>query len=82
MNKVKLVEIYNKANAIMKSNLSWIDKYQLIFSENICMKTLDVFNWYDPDTDYRDDVNAFMYAFKNYMEKEGLLEKQTEYNNY
>jgi len=82
MKQNNLIEIYNKAKEIVESKeLSWLQKYEFIFSESISVQTINAFDWYDPDTDHRDDVNAFMYAFENYMVKEGLIEKQVEYDN-
>jgi hypothetical protein len=81
MKQNELVDIYNKAKEIVESKeLSWLQKYELIFSESISVQTINTFEWYDPDTDHRDDVKAFMFAFENYMVKEGLIVKEKEYN--
>lgn len=77
MNIIK--ELHAKANRIYNSELSWKDKYDLIFSEDITMQVfaeMDL-NYYDPDMDYSDDVHAFMEAFNEEVEKlviAGLLE--------
>lgn len=58
--------IYNQAIRIWAANdLSDEEKYDLIFSEKIS-RNFD-FDWYDPDMDYADDVNAFMFALKDHM---------------
>ena len=62
--------IYKKAKRIVASNLSWKDKYNLIFSEEISKKLN--FEWLDLDLDYKDDVLAFMEGFDKYIEKEEL----------
>lgn len=60
--------IYNNALKIYESNtLTFEEKYHLIFSDDISLKTN--FDWYDPDTSYEDDVNAYMSAFTEFMEK-------------
>lgn len=77
MNIIK--DLHAKANRIYNSELSWEDKYDLIFSENISMQVfaeIDL-NYYDPDMDYEDDVRAFMKALNEKVEIlviEGLLE--------
>lgn len=65
-------KIYKKAKKIVESNLSWDEKYDLIFSKEISQQ-FD-FDWYDPDRyfmdkfcDYQDDVMAFMDALSEHM---------------
>jgi len=58
-------KIYKKAKKIVESNLSWDEKYDLIFSKEISQQ-FD-FDWYDPDCDYQDDVMAFMDALSEHM---------------
>jgi len=60
--------IYEIAKIIIVSKLSWKDKYNLIFSEEISQR-FD-FDWLDLDLDYKDDVLAFMDGFDKYMKKE------------
>lgn len=78
MNGVELtyeekVKIYEEAKGIFSSSISWEEKYDLIFSNNISKK-MD-FDWYDPDCGYDDDVIAFMNAFDSYMIKQEKLHK-------
>lgn len=65
MNYKELKDIHKKAKKIVSSNLSWEEKYNMIFSEEISHKT--DFYWDDPDMDYEDDVMAYMNAFDNHM---------------
>ena len=47
----------------------WEKLYHKVFSEEISRviyKKFPNFDWYDPDTSYYEDVNAFIEAFKNY----------------
>lgn len=66
-----LIKIYKEIADIYYSDLSWEAKYDLIFgprlSQSFC-KIARSFDWCDPDADYEDDVSAFFYAAKNYME--------------
>ncbi len=70
MNIRLLKSLHEQANKIYNSDLSWEDKYDFIFSENISMKVFDNINleYYDPDTSYEEDVRAFMDAFNSKME--------------
>lgn len=68
MTHEELALIYNKANKIFRSDLSWKTKYNFIFSEEVSKKlTLDYF---DQDGDYKDDVCAFMSAFEDYYKEQ------------
>ena len=60
--------IYGIAKIIIASELSWKDKFNLIFSEEISLKFN--FDWLDLDLDYKDDVLAFMEGFDKYMKRE------------
>jgi hypothetical protein len=60
----KQIAIYERAVKIYESNLSWKDKYDLIFSDEISQRV--DFEWYDPDMDYEDDAHAFMVGFEEY----------------
>lgn len=54
-----------QAESIFKSNLDWETKYNQIFGMKIIRKILDagyLFEYYDPDTTYREDVTAYMQA--------------------
>lgn len=50
------LEIYERAESIVRSDISWDMKYDMIFSSEISQKF--TFEWYDPDCDYEDDVRA------------------------
>jgi hypothetical protein len=68
--------IYDRAKRVVESDLSWVDKYDMIFSEDISRKT--DFEWYDPDCDYEDDVRAFMEGFEKWMEKLKIVHDQID----
>lgn len=70
-------KIYERAIKIMDSDLEWEKKYDMIFSEEISRKFQ--LNYYDPDTSYREDVMAFMYALDEYMEREEIISEQIDY---
>ena len=63
----KLYSIYDEANRIVQSDISWEEKYDLIFSENISKKVFSLcsLDYYDPDTTYEEDTLAFMSALEN-----------------
>ena len=61
----EIKRIYDRANKIVASDLDWGKKYDLIFSDDISKKVR--FNYYDPDTSYREDVLAFMDGFDEYI---------------
>jgi hypothetical protein len=70
---VELYEIYFKAKAIMESTQhDWEEKYDLIFSKEISGRVYDLKTgsgvWYDPDTTYQEDTEAFFRQFKEYVE--------------
>ncbi len=53
------------AKRIAHSDLSWEDKYSLIFSDEVATIIFDSgisFDWTDPDGSYEDDVRAFVDA--------------------
>lgn len=47
---------------------AWEDVYNIIFSERVSQVANQYFDWYDPDTTYKDDVLAFHNAFVEFME--------------
>ncbi len=68
--------LLDKARKIIESDKSWEEKYDLIFSEEISKKFSEIlpsFEYYDPDSNYDDDVlawyNAAMY-FAKYEQEE------------
>lgn len=66
------LRIYERAKRIVESNeIDWDDKYDLIFSEEISQKFN--FDYYDPDTSYKEDVEAFISAFDEYMRKQKII---------
>ena len=68
MNINEKIEIYNKAVRIWEADdLSDDEKYDLIFSDEISRNFN--FDWYDPDTSYEEDVNAYMWALEEHINK-------------
>lgn len=67
----ELIILNKEANEIIDSELSWEEKYHLIFSSRISSKVFDLINldYYDPDTSYEEDVLAFINAFNSRVEK-------------
>jgi len=73
----KLKVIYNKAIKIVEDNdISWENTYDLIFSAEVSQAvfTLIKLEWYDPDTSYKEDVEAFMSAFKKECQDLGIID--------
>lgn len=71
---MELAEIYLKAKAIVESSrLDWEEKYDLIFSKEISQRVYELRtgsgSWYDPDTTYREDTEAFFEQFTDYMKE-------------
>ena len=68
----KLEKLNRKANEIYESEFfTWEEKYDQIFSEKISRKVFKMIrlDYYDPDTSYQDDVQAFMTAFNERLNK-------------
>lgn len=68
----KLLKIYAKAAKIINANNeNWGDNwdviYSKIFSAKISYKINKHLNYSNPDGSYKDDVLAFMEAFKTYI---------------
>jgi hypothetical protein len=62
----KLKRLHKKANDIYNHTfLTWEEKYHQIFSDDVSKKVFELISldYYDPDTDYDEDVIAFMTAF-------------------
>jgi len=57
--------LHRMAHDILQADVSWEDKYDLIFSEYVSIEALALFSfeWVDPDSTYEEDVTAFMKAF-------------------
>lgn len=72
----QLKNVQKEANEIYNSDMPWETKYKLIFSKNISRKFNELieeinehFSYYDPDSDYDDDVIAFMSAMNEKIEE-------------
>lgn len=77
MEYTELVNIKQRIHRIINSELEWVDKYDMIFSDEISMNFhLD---YYDPDTSYEEDVLAWVAAFDEYFKKQTIIHEQIEY---
>lgn len=72
----QLKNLQKEANEIYNSDIPWETKYKLIFSKNISRRFNELieeinehFSYYDPDSDYDDDVIAFMSAMNEKIEE-------------
>lgn len=72
----QLKKLQKEANEIYNSDIPWETKYKLIFSKNISRKFNELieeinehFSYYDPDSNYDDDVIAFMSAMNEKIEE-------------
>lgn len=71
-----LNQLYAKAEQIFEAkDLEWSEKYDMIFSDKISSRVNHLFDWYDPDTSYEEDVTAFMNAFREYVKDKNKLNK-------
>ena len=69
--KNSIESAFNQIHLLYESELTWKDKYEKIFSGGLYRKFTEYapgFSWYDPDADYEDDVRAFYWAVKEYMD--------------
>ena len=65
-------KIYQRAKRIVDNSiLSWEEKYDLIFSDEISKKFK--FDWYDPDCGYQEDVMGYMSGFDEYMSRQLII---------
>jgi len=77
MTEHNILALIKKAEAIRDDELlSWEDKYNLIFSNNVSTKIYKElkdynikFEYYDPDQDHEDDINAYINALKENEER-------------
>jgi hypothetical protein len=65
-----LKNLQAQVNQIFESNVSWEVKYDLIFSKHLSGKINDLItlDYYDPDTDYKEDVTAFVTALNDKLQ--------------
>lgn len=73
-----LKELYDKVKKIVNNDLITEEaKYDFIFSESISdelYKIVPKFEYYDPDTSYEEDVDAFVNAFDNLINSSYIVE--------
>ena len=73
MTNKTLLDLIERANLIQNDEkLNWEDKYLLIFNDHISTKIYDKlkencikFEYYDPNSDYEDDVRAYVTALND-----------------
>jgi hypothetical protein len=67
----ELESIYVIIKSIMETTYSWELKYDMIFNDRVSGKVFELISmdYYDPDTSYQEDVQAFYNALTEYMEK-------------
>lgn len=64
-------KLYGIATTIVEDKeLSWEEKYYLIFSKDISGRVYGQFEWLDMDTSYEEDVRNFMSGFEEYVKKD------------
>jgi len=73
MTNQELITLNNVCHGILESNLSWEEKYKLIFSKEIS-RTVQL-NYYDPDISYENDVCAWVEAFDEFILKYTHIKK-------
>lgn len=75
-----------RANRIIAAeNLSWEEKYDLIFCKELSIKCFEIakslgekIDYYDPDTSYQEDAEAFISAVNEYIAKYQRLSRYME----
>lgn len=72
----QLVVLLDRAEQIRASAATDEEQYDLIFCESLSRKVFKLFNelgssldYYDPDTTYEEDMDAFINAFREKMER-------------
>lgn len=84
-----LVELCNKIIEISEDNdLTWEDKYGLIFRTQYTDIFYDMlteinikFEYDDPDADYEEDVEAFIYALKENLNRFTSIMKYVKFSD-
>jgi len=70
--KVELARaILDKAKEIIGSSMGGIEKYEAIFSDEICQAFSRIyprFTWIDPDQSYDEDISEWYHSAKDFLE--------------
>jgi hypothetical protein len=69
-------DLIDEAKRIVASTADWEVKYRLVFGLHISMQIRDAgfeFTYYDPDTSYEEDVEAYMCALERWRSSLGNL---------
>ena len=69
--EIEFKYLYAHAKEIVKLEVDWEIKYDLIFCKAVSSRIFKIVNldYYDPDTSYREDVQAFMSACEEKMQE-------------
>jgi hypothetical protein len=70
------LKLYERVKRTMESDLTWKEKYDIIFSEHISEK-LD-FPYCNSDGGYDDDVKDYYRGFTEYIERERIIHEQID----
>ena len=64
----EILKINKKVQTVIESDISWETKYDYVFSKQISTRVFQLINldYYDPDTTYKADVEAFANALNEY----------------
>lgn len=67
----ELQRLCDELMEVLSSNLSWKEKYEVVFSTNRnqiepLLKPYE-FEYYDPDTTYEEDAKAYVYALQEFL---------------
>lgn len=72
----ELLNLNNKVQQLIKEDVDWEIKYDLIFSKNVSRRIFTLlselnirFDYYDPDTSYEEDALAFANALNEKVEE-------------
>ena len=66
----EIIRLNDKIQGILKrKNLTWEQKFNIIFSEGISKRVFEIINldYYNPDTSYEEDVKAFVEALDKWV---------------
>jgi hypothetical protein len=72
----ELKKLNKRAHRILDCELDWMEKYDMIFSDDMSGKVR--FDYYDPDMDYEDDVRAWVDGFDAYMKIQKIIKEQID----
>ena len=72
-----LKSIYDSCHQVINmNNVSWEAKYDFVFSgimSKTVFKIAPDFDYYDPDTSYKEDTTAFVSALEKYINEIAII---------